>query len=275
MPVRVPSDHRFRRARTPARRRSRAAVVLAVAWAMTLLAGAGLLAAALLGRFASGPLLTVRHVEVEGLEHLERAEVDALLTNLPGQNLITIDLGELTDRLESSPWIRVADIRRVLPATVAIDVRERRPVALARIDDRLHLIDAWGTLIAEYGPRYVEFDLPIVDGLVGEDGSVDHARMQLARDLIEALAGEADLLPRVSQVDVSDEMNAIVILEGEPVLLHLGSEDFVERLDRYLDLAPTLEERVPVMDYIDLRFGERIYVGTMVAVAQGDGPVSP
>ena len=274
MPVRVPSDHRFRRARTPARRRSRAAVWLGLAWAVTLLAGAGLLAAALLGRFESGPLLTVRHVEVEGLVHLERAEVDALLTNLPGQNLITIDLRELTGRLESSPWIRVADIRRILPATVAIDVRERQPVALARIDDRLHLIDAWGTFIAEFGPRYVAFDLPIVDGLVGEDGSVDHARMQLARDLIEALAGEADLLSRVSQVDVSDEMNAVVILEGEPVLLHLGSEDFVERLDRYLDLAPTLEERVPVMDYIDLRFGERIYVGTMAAVARVDGPVS-
>jgi len=274
MPVRVPSDHRFRRARTPARRRSRAAVWLALAWAVTLLAGAGLLAAALLGRFESGPLLTVRHVEVEGLVHLERAEVDALLTNLPGQNLITIDLRELTGRLESSPWIRVADIRRILPATVAIDVRERQPVALARIDDRLHLIDAWGTFIAEFGPRYVAFDLPIVDGLVGEDGSVDHARMQLARDLIEALVGEADLLSRVSQVDVSDEMNAVVILEGEPVLLHLGSEDFVERLDRYLDLAPTLEERVPVMDYIDLRFGERIYVGTMAAVARVDGPVS-
>jgi cell division septal protein FtsQ len=44
------------------------------------------------------------------------------------------------------------------------------------------------------------------------------------------------------------------------VLLRLGESDFVARLQQYIDLAPTLRERVQGMDYVDLRFDERLYV---------------
>ena len=43
-------------------------------------------------------------------------------------------------------------------------------------------------------------------------------------------------------------------------LLHLGEDHFVERLQSYVELAPALRERVPDIDYVDLRFGERVYV---------------
>ena len=65
---------------------------------------------------------------------------------------------------------------------------------------------------------------------------------------------------QISQIDVSDSRNAVVLLEGDPTLLRLGSERFVERLQSYLEIAPALRERVPAMDYVDLRFDERVYV---------------
>ena len=78
--------------------------------------------------------------------------------------------------------------------------------------------------------------------------------------MIESLAGRRDLAQRISQIDVRDLRNAIVLLDGDPTLLHLGEERFLERLQAYLDLAPTLHERVPEIDYVDLRFEERLYV---------------
>jgi cell division septal protein FtsQ len=65
---------------------------------------------------------------------------------------------------------------------------------------------------------------------------------------------------RVSQIDVSDVRDAVVILDGETALLHLGDTQFAERLQSYLDLAPALHARVPNIDYVDLRFDERVYV---------------
>jgi cell division septal protein FtsQ len=49
-------------------------------------------------------------------------------------------------------------------------------------------------------------------------------------------------------------------LRNDPALLHLGEERFLERLRGYVDLAEALHERVPDMDYVDLRFEDRIYV---------------
>jgi cell division septal protein FtsQ len=64
----------------------------------------------------------------------------------------------------------------------------------------------------------------------------------------------------VSQIDVRDAHDAVVILEGDGALIHVGEERFAERLQGYLELAPTLRARVPEIDYVDLRFDERVYV---------------
>ena len=43
-------------------------------------------------------------------------------------------------------------------------------------------------------------------------------------------------------------------------MLHLGEEQFAERLQQYLELGDALRERVAEIDYVDLRFRERLYV---------------
>jgi cell division septal protein FtsQ len=65
---------------------------------------------------------------------------------------------------------------------------------------------------------------------------------------------------RLSQVDVSDLHNASVILSDDPAVIQLGEDQFLARLQAYLDLAPTLRQRVADIDYVDLRFDDRIYV---------------
>ena len=63
-----------------------------------------------------------------------------------------------------------------------------------------------------------------------------------------------------AQIDVSDAHDALVLLEGDSALLHLGEDRFLERVQSYLDLSPTLRERVSDIDYVDLRFDSRVYV---------------
>ena len=69
-----------------------------------------------------------------------------------------------------------------------------------------------------------------------------------------------NMASQISQIDVSDSRNAVVLLEGDPTLIRLGNERFVERLQSYHELAPALREQVPTIDYVDLRFDERVYV---------------
>jgi cell division septal protein FtsQ len=163
-----------------------------------------------------------------------------------------------------SPWVAVVALRRVLPSTVEVFVSERRPMGLCRLGSSLYLIDSGGTLIDEFGPQYAEFDLPIIDGLVRSPGSgrpsIDESRAELAARVIEALSGRKDIAQRISQIDVRDAHDAVVLLQDDPALLHIGEDKFLERVQSYVDLAPALRQSVPEIDYVDLRFDERLYV---------------
>ena len=51
-----------------------------------------------------------------------------------------------------------------------------------------------------------------------------------------------------------------MILKNDTALIRIGDDQFAERLQSYLDLVAALREKVPQIDYVDLRFGERVYV---------------
>lgn len=266
MTVAAPADRRFRRgqARPVKRRRLWAIPWARVAWRLVFVAT---LAYAFYraGALAAGTdALRVSHIVVRGNERLSTGEVLALVGPLRGENILLVDLDEWRRRLLTSTWVEHAALRRTLPATVEILVAERRPIGLGRVHGALYLVDGRGTLIDEYGPQYAEFDLPIIDGLASDPQrggpATDEARARLAARLLEAVRPNATLAGRISQIDVSDTEDAVVILEGDPALLHLGAEKFLDRLQSYLELAPALRARVPLIDYVDLRFDERVYV---------------
>jgi len=210
------------------------------------------------------PLLRVNRISVHGNVRLSSGEVQALVEDLRGSSILRVDLDAFRQRLVESPWVADVALRRVLPSTVEVFVSERRPVGLSRMGQELYLVDESGTVIDQFGPQYSEFDLPIIDGLVRSPGSgrpsIDESRAELAARVIEALSGRKDIAQRISQIDVRDAHDAVVLLQDDPALLHIGEDKFLERVQSYVDLAPALRQSVPEIDYVDLRFDERLYV---------------
>lgn len=267
MPVAAPADKRFRRVRArPARRRSpwvtNALTAARLAIAVALPVSVGWYGAQVV---ASSPALRVSDIRVRGTEHLSRGEVLALLGDLQGQHILETDLDEWHARILRSPWVAQAALRRVLPSTIEVFVRERVPIAIGRLGSDLYLVDESGVVIDEYGPNYASFDLPIVDGLVarprgGGEAAVAPDRAALASALLETLSTRPDLGARVSQIDVANPRDAVVLLDGDRALLHLGYARFAERLDGYLEMDQALRARVPEIEYVDLRFEGRMYV---------------
>jgi cell division protein FtsQ len=264
--VAAQTDRRFRRAHVkPGRRKRRWYAVLRPLMMWTTFA-----AAVLYGGYRTATVAVHAHVLqvdkiiVHGNHRLARGEVLAVLSGLRGESLIWTDLDRWRKRLMASPWVRDAALRRSLPSTVEVVVSEREPIGIGRINSDMFLVDERGVIIDQYGPQYADLDLPIIDGLSaapGDSGALtDEARADLAGRVIVALKAKPNVARRLSQVDVSDLHSASVILNGDPAMIQLGEDQFLARLQSYLDLAPTLRERVADIDYVDLRFEDRIYV---------------
>lgn len=262
--VAAPADRRFRRVHVkPARRKLRWQAL--VAPSLKALALVLLLAFAAYrgwGAVSHAPMLQVDRIVVRGNERLASGEVVALLSGLRGQSLIWTDLDAWRRRLLASPWVRDAALRRSLPSTIEVVVQEREPVGIGRIGGDMYLVDDAGQVIDQYGPEYADLDLPIIDGLSAgsdADGSAQ-TRADLAMRVIASLRAKPAIARRLSQVDVSDVHDATVILNGDAAVIHLGDEQFLPRLESYLQLAPALHDQVADIDYVDLRFDDRIYV---------------
>lgn len=271
-PVAVSADKRFHRAHVrPSRRRAQWRGQAAPLTRYALLAVVALFVA-YQGRtlVAEAAVLRIDRIVVQGNERLTDGDVTALLEGLAGENLIWADLEARRQQLLASPWIREASLRRSLPSTVEVVVAERQPIGIGRIRGVLYLVDERGSVIDRYGPLYAELDLPIIDGLTSAttsgstpEGTIPpgtEARAHLAARLMSALRSRPEVARRVSQIDVRDLHNAAVILNGDPAVIYVGEDRFLPRLESYLELAPTVRERVADIEYVDLRFDERIYV---------------
>jgi cell division protein FtsQ len=263
--IAAPADKRFRRAHVkPMRRRHSAVLVRAsakygVVLALTVLAlyrgGAWL---------ANAGALRIDRISVHGNKRMSSDDVLAVLAPMRGENLMWTDLDRWRQRLLESHWIKEAALRRSLPSSVDVALTERVPIALARLNKHLYLVDDAGTVIDEYGPDYADLDLPVVDGLIARTAAgtpaSDGGCAALASRAIAALAARPELAKRVSQIDVSDPHNAAMTLTGDRAVIYVGDDRFLPRLESYMELGPTLAERVAEIDYVDLRFDDRIYV---------------
>lgn len=282
MKVKAPAEKNFRRARAvkPVKKRATASWR---SWRALVAVAAGF--AGLYATYQAFDLvlhasaLRVHRIVVRGHVRLSSGEVQSLVDGLRGSNILIADLARYRDRLRNSPWVADVAMRRVLPSTIEVFVSERDPVALCRYNGQLYLVDRDGTLIDEFGPRYIQFDLPIIDGAIRAPASgeplVDEERIALAARVIDDASADPTLAERISQIDVSDLRDAIVLLDDDPALLHLGTTKFAERLQGYIDLAERLRETVPEIDYADLQFDGRIYVkpAGSTAMRSVDSPV--
>jgi cell division protein FtsQ len=257
-------DRRFHRADLLVeRRRLVSRLRRVVRWVVPVLAVAAL--ATWGGQVAlSSSLLRVRDVIVVGNERLSVQDIESLVTGLRDEHVLQVDFDDYRHRVQSSPWVADVHFSRELPATIRIAVTERRPVAVARLDQQLYLVDEGGSIIDGYSPQYREFDLPVVAGVISSPKIgpplADPERMRLAASLLRQLSTRPDLLGRVSEVDVTNAHDAVVMFDDDATWVHLGEGQFVDRLQRYVDLRPTFIDRFGELDYVDLRFGKQVYV---------------
>ena len=216
-----------------------------------------------IGFVLASEALTVTRITVQGNQRMSRGEVLGLLDGLSGASIVMTDLESWRQKLLESPWVADASIRRMFPGTLAIVIEERQPIGIGRIKGRLFLIDEMGGRGRRVRAQLCRFGSANhrrarCDG--GENESVDERRAALAGRLMSELAHQPMLAGQVSQIDVSDVRNAVVTLKADTALLRVGDERFSERLQSYLDLRPALRERMPDIDYVDLRFDSRVYV---------------
>lgn len=163
---------RFDRSRTRRRVVSAASAVLclsAIGTGLAMIATAQRLAPAVEGgpgwadRLAAAAGLKPERIEVRGHRYTSLSEISAAVALHGIASQLSFDPSAAERRIEALPWIARAQVRRVLPDAVAVEVVERMPAIVWRAAERDMLVDMHGRVLSEI-PRGSDTGLPVVIG---------------------------------------------------------------------------------------------------------------
>jgi cell division protein FtsQ len=181
--------------------------VLAVAGTLVALV-AGLLAAAIFS-----PVLAVDTISVSGTRLLTPAQVQSALEPLRGKPLPQVTDEEVGRLLEPLVQVKSVSAEARPPSGLAVQVRERVPVALVKQGEQYQLVDVEGVqLAATADPESVS--LPVIDGGAGTIG----------QDLFRATAAvlgalPADVLSRLSNASAqSVDAVELKLVDGQTII---------------------------------------------------------
>ncbi len=106
------------------------------------------------GYALSSPSFGLERIDFVGARNLDVARLEEKIRDRFPRFLLKIDLKELQEQVELEPWVGRAEVRRILPNSLEVKVREREPRAIAEINSELYLIDGEGLVLAPYQPRF-------------------------------------------------------------------------------------------------------------------------
>jgi cell division protein FtsQ len=191
----------------------------------------------------------VKRVTVEGQRHATDAAITAALEAGPDTMMLGFDTDAAKARLEAVPWIRHAQVMRLLPSTLQVVIEERSPYAVWQSKGKTFVVDDQGVMLAPALPQAYP-DLPLVVG----DGAGKNAAA-----LYEQLEPYAELRRKMlAALRVGDRRWTLKLRSGLEIMLP------DDNIAVALDSLTKLEEERGILERdlasVDLRLLDRITV---------------
>ena len=218
-------------------------------------------------------------IEIAGAQNVTHSQIMEVLGGDIGRNIFFIPLSQRKAQLEQIPWVESASIMRFAPNRLRVEIRERTPVAFARIGPRIELIDAGGALMDLPPAAKKKYSFPVILGMnSGEPLSTRAPRMKQYNELARELDSDgAHYSQDLSEVDLSDpeDVKAVVADPNGEVLVHLGTSDFLSRFKIYVTHVRSWRQQFDKLESVDLRYDHQIIVNPDLRGAVKEPPLSP
>ena len=197
------------------------------------------------------PSLPLRQVVfAQELQHTRRAEIEESLPRVLKGNFFSLNLEAVRGELESLPWVRKAELRRVWPARLEVKVEEHHPVARWG-EGGEELVNTFGEVFAATAPTEELSELPLLHGPHG-------TAPEVLKRYGEFVGNFKALGQRPVQVTLSPRLAWQLKLDNG-MLVEMGREQQKSpmgvRLQRFIEVYPELVARRAVRPaVVDLRY---------------------
>jgi len=214
-------------------------------------------------------LLKPDQVELTGNHIVSRDAVLQQFIRDRGRSVLSIPLDARRSALEELSWVDTANVQRILPNRIRVEITERTPIAFLRNGAELGLIDAHGVILDR--PRGEDFQFPIVTGLSDSMSREERGRrmatyQEFLRDIDAVRAGSSD---RVSEIDLSNPKDLRAVMTGissandsQAVTIQFGAADFGGKYRLVVDNFAQWQASNGHVRNIDLQYSKQVILNT-------------
>ncbi len=235
------------------------AIIIALASAIAFMALSGYQTATASGFF------DLKEIDVSGTVRTPEEDVKRIVTSeVEKPGVWNADLGEIRQKLEKFPFVKVATVSRSLPSVIEVNITERIPAAIVNLSSGKYLVDGEGTLLTAV--KGDQKDFPFV--LQGWDESKtpdaikdNRSRLGLYKKMLEEWQ-QFDLSSRVKEVNLTNLRSPVVSVEdsGRTVGITVARDNLGRGLKTAIEALKGKGDRVksidaagvyPVIQYLD------------------------
>ncbi len=196
----------------------------------------------------------VRSVVFTGNTHLSDDELRAASGLRGGENMLTLSGRRLAQKMVESRWVKSVSVRKELPDRIMMRIKEAEPFALLDMKGSMFLVDENGRMLEQLRGGTVPF-LPVITGDPFGEKEVFSEAIRLARAI-----KETGLLAKKDHVEIIAHKPEELAANFDGILVKVGAGEYAEKLGRLMDLEEEIKKRHIPVDYIDLRFANRVVV---------------
>lgn len=208
---------------------------------------------ALVDRVSAQESAPVTTLSIMGeMPYTTRQDIENAIENVNLGNFFQLDVNEVQAKVLDLPWVYSVSVRKQWPSELKIYVVDQQPVAYWNGD---FLLNEKGNAFQAQQGRITK----TIPAFFGPEGSEKVALENFQN--LNKLLGYADLA--IDELVLTERYSWQLTL-NDGVMLNLGREDRVKRIQRFLDVYSQIKntsEEQKQIDYVDLRYDTGLAVG--------------
>lgn len=205
-----------------------------IKWTILLLALAGSIMF-----FITTPLFNISDIQVIGSQKINSSVILNLSQVQIGENIYKYNKNQIRQNIKQNAYIDTVTIKRKLPNIIQISVVERTATYMLELESGYAYINNQGYILEISGQNIY---LPIIKGFCTDKESIVEGNRLCGEDLnrlemvlkIMDCAINNELSELITEIDISDKLNYILILETEGKKVYLGDASNITTRILYL-----------------------------------------
>ncbi len=207
-------------------------------------------------------IFNVTKIEILGNYRVTKQRIESLSQINLNVNTYRYSKMQIAGYIKEEPYIESVQVKRKLPNTIRIEVKERMPNYIIMYSSSYVYIDNYGYILEISNEP---LSLPIIEGYTTNQEKIvpgnrleieDLERLNTVLKITEAMQN-TEILDKLTSIDISDKNNYIIKMEKERKTVYLGDSSNIN--DRVLMLKEILIKEANFAGQVFMQDLNKIY----------------